>query len=148
MREVDGPSRKVEEGQASSDLSERVARTKIDTSLSIIGRNLLKTSSLDVVPALESVTGANREASTGLEVGLFLYRPILEKILEKIDLSRGKFRFVIDTDQFSRDPSSTRETTFYSSLRRNETPRAQFPFNNFRNLIKISYLEREILEKL
>lgn len=146
MREVDGPSRKVEEGQASSNLSERVARTKIDTSLSIIGRNLLKTSSLDVVPALESVT--NREASTGLEVGLFLYRPILEKILEKIDLSRGKFRFVIDTDQFSRDPSSTRETTFYSSLRRNETPRAQFPFNNFRNLIKISYLEREILEKL
>lgn len=146
MREVDGPSRKVEEGQASSNLSERVARTKIDTSLSIIGRNLLKTSSLDVVPALESVT--NREASTGLEVGLFLYRPILEKILEKIDLSRGKFRFVIDTDQFSRDPSSTRETTFYSSLRRNETPRAQFSFNNFRNLIKISYLEREILEKL
>lgn len=146
MREVDGPSRKVEEGQASSNLSERVARTKIDTSLSIIGRNLLKTSSLDVVPALESVT--NREASTGLEVGLFLYRPILEKILEKIDLSRGKFRFVIDTDQFSRDPSSTRETTFYSSLRRNETPCAQFSFNNFRNLIKISYLEREILEKL
>lgn len=146
MSEVDGSSRKVEEGQASSNLSERVARTKIDTSLSIIGRNLLKTSSLDVVPALESVT--NREASTGLEVGLFLYRPILEKILEKIDLSRGKFRFVIDTDQFSRDPSSTRETTFYSSLRRNETPRAQFPFNNFRNLIKISYLEREILEKL
>lgn len=146
MREVDGPSRKVEEGQASSNLSERVARTKIDTSLSIIGRNLLKTSSLDVVPALESVT--NREASTGLEVGLFLYRPILEKILEKIDLSRGKFRFVIDTDQFSRDPSSTRETTFYSSLRRNETPRAQFSFNNFRNLIKISYLEREILGKL
>lgn len=146
MREVDGPSRKVEEGQASSNLSERVARTKIDTSLSIIGRNLLKTSSLDVVPALESVT--NREASTGLEVGLFLYRPILEKILEKIDLSRGKFRFMIDTDQFSRDPSSTRETTFYSSLRRNETPRAQFSFNNFRNLIKISYLEREILEKL
>ena len=146
MREVDGPSRKVEEGQASSNLSERVARTKIDTSFSIIGRNLLKTSSLDVVPALESVT--NREASTGLEVGLFLYRPILEKILEKIDLSRGKFRFVIDTDQFSRDPSSTRETTFYSSLRRNETPRAQFSFNNFRNLIKISYLEREILEKL
>lgn len=143
---MDGPSRKVEEGQASSNLSERVARTKIDTSLSIIGRNLLKTSSLDVVPALESVT--NREASTGLEVGLFLYRPILEKILEKIDLSRGKFRFVIDTDQFSRDPSSTRETTFYFSLRRNETPRAQFPFNNFRNLIKISYLEREILEKL
>lgn len=143
---MDGPSRKVEEGQTSSNLSERVARTKIDTSLSIIGRNLLKTSSLDVVPALESVT--NREASTGLEVGLFLYRPILEKILEKIDLSRGKFRFVIDTDQFSRDPSSTRETTFYSSLRRNETPRAQFPFNNFRNLIKISYLEREILEKL
>lgn len=143
---MDGPSRKVEEGQASSNLSERVARTKIDTSLSIIGRNLLKTSSLDVVPALESVT--NREASTGLEVGLFLYRPILEKILEKIDLSRGKFRFVIDTDQFSRDPSSTRETTFYSSLRRNETPRAQFSFNNFRNLIKISYLEREILEKL
>lgn len=146
MREVDGPSRKVKEGQASSNLSERVARTKIDTSLSIIGRNLLKTSSLDIVPALESVT--NREASTGLEVGLFLYRPILEKILEKIDLSRGKFRFVIDTDQFSRDPSSTRKTTFYSSLRRNETPRAQFPFNNFRNLIKISYLEREILEKL
>lgn len=143
---MDGPSRKVEEGQASSNLSERVARTKIDTSLSIIGRNLLKTSSLDVVPALESVT--NREASTGLEVGLFLYRPILEKILEKIDLSRGKFRFMIDTDQFSRDPSSTRETTFYSSLRRNETPRAQFSFNNFRNLIKISYLEREILEKL
>lgn len=143
---MDGPSRKVKEGQASSNLSERVARTKIDTSLSIIGRNLLKTSSLDVVPALESVT--NREASTGLEVGLFLYRPILEKILEKIDLSRGKFRFVIDTDQFSRDPSSTRETTFYSSLRRNETPRAQFSFNNFRNLIKISYLEREILEKL
>lgn len=143
---MDGPSRKVEERQASSNLSERVARTKIDTSLSIIGRNLLKTSSLDVVPALESVT--NREASTGLEVGLFLYRPILEKILEKIDLSRGKFRFVIDTDQFSRDPSSTRETTFYSSLRRNETPRAQFSFNNFRNLIKISYLEREILGKL
>lgn len=66
MREAaNRPSRKVEEGHASSNLSERVARMKIDTSLSIIGRNLLKTSSLNIVSALESVTGAKREASTG-----------------------------------------------------------------------------------
>lgn len=75
-------------GGGANDLSERVARTKIDTSLSIIGRNLFKS-----FPRRNLSQGEARSEKRSV---WRLDSSFIGPSSEKIDSSRGKFGLVIE----------------------------------------------------